>query len=535
MGKTSENISMSKLLLIDDEKPTRKILGLYLRSLGYEVITAADGREGIELFEREKPPIVLTDIKMPGTDGLEVLKIIKQMDQETEVIVITGHGDVDVAIKSLELEASDFITKPIANDALLVALKRAEEKVGTKRMLREYTSHLEDRVKKATEELRERYEFEGNLIQHSIDGIIATDAEGNIVTFNGGAEKIFGYSRDDVVKRGSIANLYPRETAREIREGLTGKESENRSEDDWKEILVHAKGGDEIPVRFSRAFLRQNGVVIGSVSFFHDLREIKRLERELLEKERLSTIGQTVASLAHYIKNILYGLEGGVYIVNKGIRKKNFKKLDSGWDIVQRNISKLSELALDLLNYSKEREPEYARCSPNSIAADVCDLMNCKAREGHVEIKRDFDPDMGEAFIDPKGIHRSLLNLVSNAVWACMTDEESDRKHMVQVTTKRGKDLSVTLQVADNGAGMDEKIRRQLFSGLFSTKGSKGTGLGLLITQKIVQEHGGTVEVHSQSGEGSRFAIHLPERQAENDQEGTCSPGNDAQQRKRRQ
>ncbi len=133
---------MSKLLLIDDEESVRKVLGLYLRSKGYEVITAADGKEGIELFQQESPPIVLTDVKMPGMDGIEVLKKIKQISPETEVIVITGHGDMDLSIKALQLDASDFITKPVANEALSVALKRAEERTETRRVLKASHEYL---------------------------------------------------------------------------------------------------------------------------------------------------------------------------------------------------------------------------------------------------------------------------------------------------------------------------------------------------------------------------------------------------------
>ena len=133
---------MSKLLLIDDEEPIRKIMGLYLRSKGYEVFTAANGQKGMELFQRESPPIVLTDIKMPGMDGIEVLKRIKQTSPETEVIIITGHGDMDLAIQSLQLDASDFITKPVGNEALTVALKRAEERLDTRRMLKATHEYL---------------------------------------------------------------------------------------------------------------------------------------------------------------------------------------------------------------------------------------------------------------------------------------------------------------------------------------------------------------------------------------------------------
>jgi len=138
---------MSKVLIIDDEEPIRKILGMYLRSKGYEVVTAADGREGIKVFQKARAPIVLTDIRMPGMDGIEVLERIKHISPETEVIVVTGHGDMDLAIKALQLDASDFITKPVGNEALSIALKRAEERLDTRRMLKASHEYLQQAEK----------------------------------------------------------------------------------------------------------------------------------------------------------------------------------------------------------------------------------------------------------------------------------------------------------------------------------------------------------------------------------------------------
>ncbi len=120
---------MSKILVIDDEKPTLGMFRLFLDAYGYTVLTAENGAEGIEIFEKEKPPIVITDIKMPGMDGLEVLTRIKEIDPMTEVIVITGHGDMDLAVEALNLNANDFINKPIQRSALESALRRAEERI----------------------------------------------------------------------------------------------------------------------------------------------------------------------------------------------------------------------------------------------------------------------------------------------------------------------------------------------------------------------------------------------------------------------
>jgi PAS domain S-box-containing protein len=515
MKAKEERGVMSKILVIDDEQSVRKLLEISLKHKDYQVVTAEDGKRGVETFQRERPRIVLTDIKMPGMDGIEVLRRIKQINPETEVIVITGHGDMDMAIQSLQLDASDFITKPIMDEALSVALSRAKERLEIRRKLKDYTDNLEDMVKKATQELRERYEFEGNLIRHSIDGIIATDKDETIVTFNQGAERIFGLAKDEVVGKMNIWSLYPPAIAKEIKQSLYSKERDREGMSSWQETFVLGKGGDNIPVRFSGSLLYRNGEIIGSVAFFHDMRQIKRLEGELIKSERLAATGQTVAGLADCIKSFLFGLEGGVYVVDKGLKNDDMQRLSIGWDTVQSNIGKISNLVLDLISYSKEAKPKRERCSPNIIADEVCELMESRAKEYGIEIARDIDSNIGEVYLDPKGIHRCLLHLVSNAIDACISNEEGEKDYLVQLTTRLEGDGVLTFQVADNGCGMDEDVRKKLFTSFFSTKGSEGTGLGLLVTQKIVQEHGGTITVDVEPGKGSIFTIWLPRESKE--------------------
>jgi YesN/AraC family two-component response regulator len=128
--KEGEDAPMTKILIIDDEIPTLDMLQLFLEACGYTVLAAGDAAKGIEIFEAETPPIVLTDIKMPTKDGFSVLKTIKSIRPETEVIVITGHGDKDLAQQALELNASEFFHKPLDTDALNAALKRAEKRLG---------------------------------------------------------------------------------------------------------------------------------------------------------------------------------------------------------------------------------------------------------------------------------------------------------------------------------------------------------------------------------------------------------------------
>ena len=499
---------MSKLLLIDDEKAIVRVLSISLKSDGYDVVTAYSGKEGIEVFQRESPDIVLTDIKMPGMDGLEVLKTVKELNPDTEVIIITGHGDMGSAIEALQYGASDFVNKPVRDEVMAIALERAKEKLLMKRKLREYTEDLENMVWIATEEVRRKSEFLDKLITSSNDGIVATDEEGKIVIFNPGAQKIFGYSRLEVIRKMGITDICPPEIGEYFKQALEHKK--NFKESDWKEIIISSKNDQKVPTRFSGSILYEKDEPIGSVGFFQDLTEIKRLEQELIESERLAAIGQTVAGLAHYIKNILSGLKGGAYVVKIGLDKDDTNKVRAGWKMVERNVGRVSELVLNLLTYSKVRDPEYKVCLPNEIAEDVCMLMETNAEEHDIKIARDFDASIGKVSLDADTVHRTLLNLVSNAIDACIFDADETKKWRVRVKTVLEKNEMIRFEVTDNGCGMNEEIKKNLFTSFFSTKGGKGTGLGLLVTRKLVEEHGGKIDVTSKSGKGSTFVIQLP-------------------------
>jgi nitrogen-specific signal transduction histidine kinase len=253
---------------------------------------------------------------------------------------------------------------------------------------------------------------------------------------------------------------------------------------------------------------------MGSVAFFQDLREIKRLETELVNSERLAAVGQTVAGLAHYIKNILIGLEGGSYIVDVGLDKNDTDKLKTGWQSIQRNIARISDLVHDLLTYSKEREAEHQNCFPNEIVNDVCELLEEKAKKNRIALLRDFDPSIDEVLMDPRTIHRSLLNMVTNAIDACLFDEDTEKKWAVYVQTARENGHIIRFEVRDNGSGMAQETMDKLFTSFFSTKGGKGTGLGLLVTRKLIEEHNGTIGFTSQPGKGTTFTIRLPYKEA---------------------
>ena len=499
---------MKKLLVIDDEASTRDLLKLSLEMEGYTVFVAEDGPKGLEIFARENPSVVLTDIKMPGMDGIEVLRRIKEQSPDAEVIVITGHGEMTLAIEALKLEASDFISKPVSDESLNIALRRAEEKIWLRNRLREYTEDLERLVKETSEELVKRHELEHNLIQSSMDGIIANDRQGNIIIFNEGAERIYGYTQEEAVSKIHVTQLYPEGQARQIKKMIYGNEYGGPGRLINYSVEVLTNTGKLVPILLSATIIDDKGEEVATVGHFKDMREVKRLEEELVTSERMVAVGQTTAGIAHGVKNILHGMKLGAFMIDTGFDKEKPESIRKGWDLVRKNINRISKMTKEMLSLASTTPPAFEVCSLNEIVEEVCELMAEEANRRGIRLVLELDPSLTQVTVDPDGIHTCLLNLVTNAIEAFPEDASGGQ---VTVSSRDEGGAGVHLQVRDTGQGMSEEIRERVLENLFTTKGARGTGLGLAITQKIVHEHGGTIQVESEPKKGSCFTIILPE------------------------
>ena len=263
--------------------------------------------------------------------------------------------------------------------------------------------------------------------------------------------------------------------------------------------LVNKIGGgfDEHDLVLGQAVANQIAVAIHNI----------QLTEAAIKAERLAAIGQAITGVAHCVKNMLNGLTGGLFVLKTNIKQSAADISDQGFDMLERNMKRLSGLVQDMLTYSKDREPEYEVADVNEMAASVVDLMSVKAEERGLQLRYDPGENVGTAEMDSKGIYRCTLNLVSNALDAC-----EDEGTSVEVSTCCADDGQVVVAIADEGCGMDEETLKSIFQPFFSKKGSKGTGLGLSVTQKIIQEHGGSIQVDSAPGEGSTFRIYLPRR-----------------------
>lgn len=260
--------------------------------------------------------------------------------------------------------------------------------------------------------------------------------------------------------------------------------------------------------------------------------EDTRYYSAMVQAERLAAVGQAIACLSHHVKNILQGIRGGSYLIKEGIAKHDEHMVSKGWEFVEKNQDRISHLVMDMLTFSKEREPDMAPADLERVVADVVELMVSRGTERGVAVKFEPPSFLPKLTFDAEGLHRAVLNVVSNAIDAC--DREARRRAMDDVEEENADenapevDLSgtvghvvvtidydparslVSVRVADDGGGISPENMEHIFSLFVSDKGSRGTGLGLPVSQKIMREHGGRITVESEPGRGATFILEMP-------------------------
>ena len=628
-------------MLVDDEEDIRDVLDISLSDLGYKVFTAKNGEEAFQIFRNVNPPIVLTDIRMPIMDGIELLQKIKKENTDTEVIMITGHGDMDLAIKSLKYEATDFITKPINDEVLGFALERAHERISMRQRIREYTENLEEMVREKSARLVEveRLIAVGQVIEglSSATRNIAEDFEGGITYFNELPCLVSIHNRDlevvatnqlykerlgdkigcnswDAYKEGAgrsakcpVGKTFHTgkgQRSKETIQDVNGKEvpvivhtAPIRSGESDVELVLEISADitemnrlqeelrttqqryqqlfDEVPcyisvqdgklklVATNRQFKEDFGDEIGSYcySVYKHRNEpcpdcpvvktfesgesqqsetvvtsktgeqynvltwtapIRKADGEITQvmemstnitqirrlQDHLSSLGLLIGSVSHGIKGIMTGLDGGMYWLDTGMEKGNQERIEKGWDVIKLMVGRLKNMVLNLLYYAKERDLSWKRTDVLSLAKDVASTVEPKIKGYSIEFIHDFDRSIGEFEVDTSVVSSALINILENAMDACIEDK-SKKSHKIIFSVTQDKD-HIVFDIHDNGMGMDRETRENIFTLFFSSKGSKGTGLGLFVSNKIIQQHGGSIKVDSTPGQGSHFNIRMP-------------------------
>ncbi|MEJ2187849.1 MAG: ATP-binding protein [Acidobacteriota bacterium] len=274
-----------------------------------------------------------------------------------------------------------------------------------------------------------------------------------------------------------------------------------------EETLVTRDGRRVNVVVHTQPVRDEKGEISAVMEVFTDITEVKKLQRQL------ALTGRAVAGMAHRVKNILMGLEGGIFIVNDGLESDDRQAIAEGWEMVERNVHKVSGIVKDLLYCSKEREPHFTpNVCPHDIVEDVAELFVSRMGDKEIVIRTELEDPRHHGTFDADGLHSLLCNLVANAIDACRFDpSETKDGHTVTLRCGRNGDGSTVLAVEDDGSGIPDDLNSKVFQDFFSSKGTEGTGIGLLVVQKVAEEHGGTITFDSRPGEGTVFTVVIPD------------------------
>jgi len=485
-----------KVLLVDDERGIRKVLGISLADAGYEVHTAADGRKASRMIHDLRPDIVLTDIRMPGMDGLELLKFIKTGSPDIEVIMITGHGDLGLAIESLKMDAVDFITKPINNDILEIALKRARDRIDNRNKLRRYTLNLEGLVKEKTKKLTASEKRYVQLFDETPAYITIQDRKFNIIESNNRFKQEFGQVPGlccyQVYKKQSVpCEKCPVKKTFEDGASHLAEMDVTLADGGIRHFLVQTS-----PVVDPDGEIRHVMEMSTDVTYVHDL------------QDHLAALGLHISSISHGIKGLLTGLDGGDYLISTGIAKQDTQMVEDGWEIVKEKITMVRKMVLDILFHSKNRNLELADEDVFDFIQEITTTLDPKMKKHRICLDLDTPTPGTFVSMDKVVLMPAFLAILENAIDACAAiKDKRDPKIRIQVTTS---DRLMTFRIRDNGIGLDRAYKREIFSLFYSDKGKKGTGLGLFIAKRAVKQHQGTIEIDSEPDKFTEFTITLP-------------------------
>jgi PAS domain S-box-containing protein len=278
------------------------------------------------------------------------------------------------------------------------------------------------------------------------------------------------------------------------------------------EEVVTSRNGDQMHVLvYTAPIFDSMGLISRVMEMSTDITPIRKLQSQL------ESIGLLIGSVSHGIKGLLNGLDGGMYLVNTGMKKGDEDRIQKGWEMVQRNVDRIRTQVLNILYYSKEREPGLETVSAMEFAKDIGKLIEPKALELNIEFQRHINPKVGTFEADPQAMRSLLVNLLENALDACRVDKNK-QKHLVSFSAD-GDAKQVHFEISDNGIGMDRETREKAFSLFFSSKGAKGTGLGLFISNNIVKAHGGYIEVVSEPEKGTSFNVFIPRKNTVNEKQ----------------
>ena len=359
---------------------------------------------------------------------------------------------------------------------------------------------LHRQVLEESESHRSTGEKLARILNHSPDLILTTDMEGRVSEFNRGAEKLLGYRREEMLGKpcglligeGNGMDLIER-----VR--LSGMLPSHA-------CLLKTKDGAELDVELHLSILKKEGEeVTGTIWVGRDVTELKSAQLQLLQAEKLSTIGEVISGVAHELNNPLSGVLGFSQLL---MARHGGSPLARELEKINDAAQRCQKIVKNLLSFSRVHKPERKRLGVNGILEKTLDMKEYQLRVNNIEVVRELDPDLPLTMLDFHQMQQVFLNLINNAQHAMESVRGRPGNLRVQTSQVDGR---IRVEITDNGEGMDPERLERIFDPFFTTKEkSEGTGLGLSVSYGIVNEHGGKIYASSRKGIGTTFLLELP-------------------------
>lgn len=506
-------MSKDRILIADDEADIALILKLQLEDAGYKTVRVRDGVEALEVLAKESFELILLDIKMPRMDGIEVLKRVRISYPSMVVVMMTAHGNEEIAVTAMKDGAIDYIAKPFSNDDML---KRVERAISFNR-----TTQENERLQQQLAAEQRKNEA---IIQGIAELLIAVDSRGEIISVNRMTETVLGMSREELIGLGIDkvlhTDLSPGVELPTLKTLATG-----RSIVDFTYSL-HTPGG-KIPVLSSAAPLKDSaGNLVGCVEIIRDISSIKALERERED---------FVSMLSHDLKNPITAIVGSLDLVREGrlgpINKDQTEFIEAAEESCAEMVEMINSLldvhkfeaGLMVMSFTSER--------PQHLLEKIQNQFSRVSEKAGVNLNFRIAPELPECSLDRTTFIRMMGNLLSNALK--FTPEKGDISVSADIITDPSALVSsipkglyhetlipvhgnyLKVMVEDSGVGIPEESLTDIFDRFVQAKNrregkARGTGLGLAFCRKVMDAHKGLIWVMSEEGKGSRFIALFP-------------------------
>ena len=437
------------------------------------------------------PDILVVFMQKEKQACLEKIAQITKTHVDMEIIAAVPKQLLDMGVKTLQMGASDFFALPATTQTFDFYINRSLERNYLHKHICFNESCYKSRFARSEKNYKQLFDEVPCFVYVQDRDYQITDSNRKFIEYFGHhkGEYCFGIckNRDEPCTKCPVEQTF--------KDGHNhASEMEIISSDGVKHIVLSWTA----PIRDNR------GDITHVLVMLTDITEARRLE------DHLTSLGFMIGSISHGLKGLLTNLDGGIYQMEKGFKNKDQKKVEQGFELSKQMTSRIKNLVLDILYYAKTRRMEWSKISVKRFVEDTIGIVSMKARKNRVNIEKELDilTDDDVFEIDEKSLQAALINILENGIEACV-DNPSENGRNISLKARIDPE-KVLFHIQDNGLGMDQPTLKNIFTIFFSSKGNKGTGLGLYIANKVIEQHRGEIKVKSEQNKGTKFLIKIP-------------------------